>query len=94
MRLGCAQVGGVVSMNDGAVTFKGGTITNTWATVRTGHDLRSHACTGCRTFASSTWRGVWRTQHADAGLDGLLAGAMYAVSAAGCIPHLGMWPAP
>ncbi len=30
VRLGCAQYcgGGVVSMSDGAVTFKGGTITN------------------------------------------------------------------
>jgi hypothetical protein len=35
MRLGCAQYGGVVSMSDGAVTFKGGTITNTKAAVRT-----------------------------------------------------------
>ena len=33
--LGCAQYGGVVSMGDGEVTFKGGTITNTKATVRT-----------------------------------------------------------
>ncbi len=33
--LGCAQDGGVVWMYDGAVTFKGGTITNTKATVRT-----------------------------------------------------------
>jgi hypothetical protein len=29
--LGCAQGGGVVSMLDGAVTFKGGTITHTEA---------------------------------------------------------------
>ncbi len=29
--LGCAQGGGVVSMHDGAVTFKGGAITNTKA---------------------------------------------------------------
>ncbi len=29
VRLGCAQSGGVVSMYDGEVTFKGGTITNT-----------------------------------------------------------------
>ena len=35
VRLGCAQYGGVVSMSDGEVTFKGGTITNTKATVRT-----------------------------------------------------------
>ncbi len=35
VRLGCAQHGGVVSMSDGMVTFKGGTITNTKATVRT-----------------------------------------------------------
>ena len=35
MRLGCAQYGGVVWMGDGAVTFKGGSITNTKATVRT-----------------------------------------------------------
>ena len=47
MRLGCAQEGGVVSMDDGAVTFKGGTIANTKA-VRTGRDARSHAGTGCR----------------------------------------------
>ena len=38
MRLGCAQGGGgVVSMGYGEVTFKGGTITNTKATVRTSH---------------------------------------------------------
>jgi hypothetical protein len=49
VRLGCAQYGGgVVSMYDGAVTFKGGTITNTKATVRTWHVARSHAGTGCR----------------------------------------------
>ena len=35
MRRGGAQEGGVVRMSDGAVTFKGGTITNTTATVRT-----------------------------------------------------------
>jgi hypothetical protein len=36
VRLGCAQGdGGVVSMGDGEVTFKGGTITNTKTTVRT-----------------------------------------------------------
>ena len=37
VRRGCAQYGGVVSMDDGAVTFKGGTITNATAWVRTGH---------------------------------------------------------
>jgi hypothetical protein len=36
VRLGCAQYGGgVVSIIDGAVTFKGGTITNTTSSVRT-----------------------------------------------------------
>ncbi len=41
MRLGCAQCDGVVSMSDGTVTFKGGSITNTkavgahWGPVRT-----------------------------------------------------------
>ena len=30
-RLGCAQDGGVVRMDDGAITFKGGTISNTTA---------------------------------------------------------------
>ncbi len=35
MRLGCAQFGGVVNMSDGTVTFKGGSITNTKAMVRT-----------------------------------------------------------
>jgi hypothetical protein len=40
--LGCAQDGGVVSMGDGVVTFKGGTITNTAATVSTGHDACWH----------------------------------------------------
>jgi len=48
VRLGCAQGGGVVSMYDGAVTFKGGSITNTKATVRTGRDARLHTGTGCR----------------------------------------------
>ena len=49
--LGCAQASGVVSMSDGTVTFKGGTITNAKATVRTRHDPRfaclysmPHAC--------------------------------------------------
>ena len=50
MRLGGAQGGGVVQMSDGEVTFKGGTITSTKATVRSGHDPRSHACTGCRMY--------------------------------------------
>jgi hypothetical protein len=42
--LGCAQagVGGVVSMRDGAVTFKGGTITNTKA-------VGAHLALGSRT---------------------------------------------
>jgi hypothetical protein len=36
VRLGCAQGGGgVIWMYDGEVTFKGGTITNTKAAVRT-----------------------------------------------------------
>jgi hypothetical protein len=35
VRLGCAQDGGVVSMEYGEVTFKGGTITNTKTMVRT-----------------------------------------------------------
>jgi hypothetical protein len=37
VRLGCVQGSGVVSMSDGEVTFKGGTITNTKAAVRTSH---------------------------------------------------------
>jgi hypothetical protein len=45
--LGCAQGGGVVSMGDGLVEFKGGSITNTKATVRIAHDARSHTGTGC-----------------------------------------------
>ncbi len=48
MRLGRAQGGGVVSMSDGEVTFKGGSITNTKAAVRIAHDARSHMGTGCR----------------------------------------------
>ncbi len=48
MLLGCAQGGGVVWMRDGEVTFKGGTITNTKATVRTKPDARSHTGTGRR----------------------------------------------
>ena len=46
---GCAQYGGVVRMDDGAVTFKGGTISNTWAGVRV-HALRSHVA-NARTLA-------------------------------------------
>ena len=70
MWLGCAQYGGVVSMRDGAVAFKGGTITNTKATaVRTGHDARWHSCTGCRNVASSALGGVRRTLDGDAALD-------------------------
>jgi hypothetical protein len=43
---GCAQDGGVVRMDDGAVTFKGGTISRAVA-VRV-HALRSHvACRKC-----------------------------------------------
>ncbi len=38
----------MVRMYDGEVTFKGGTITNTKATVRIAHDARSHTGTGCR----------------------------------------------
>ena len=37
VRLGCAQNGGVVWMLDGLVEFKGGSITNTKATVRMMH---------------------------------------------------------
>ncbi len=49
MRCGRAQGGGgVVSMSDGEVTFKGGSITNTKATVRIAHDARLHTGTGCR----------------------------------------------
>jgi hypothetical protein len=41
-RLCCAQLGGVVSMYDGAVTFKGGTITNAKA-------VDAHFALGSRT---------------------------------------------
>jgi hypothetical protein len=54
MLLGCVQDGGVVSMYDGAVTFNGGTITNTKA-VRTGHDARWRSCTGCRMLRAVRW---------------------------------------
>ncbi len=42
VRLGCAQGGGVVSMRDGEVTFKGGTITNAKA-------VGAHGALGSRT---------------------------------------------
>jgi hypothetical protein len=41
VRLGCAQDGGVVAMSDGTVTFKGGTIANATAWVRTALELGS-----------------------------------------------------
>ncbi len=90
MRLGCAQYGGVVSMYDGAVTFKGGTITNTKATVRTGHDARSHAGTGCRML-----RGLRRAVCGARcmGMRDSMARSRCAVSAAGRGPPLGQRPA-
>ena len=85
MRLGCAQDGGVVSMGDGEVTFKGGTITNTKA-VRTGNDARSHAGTGCRML-----RRLRRTVCGARcmGMRDSMARSSYVVSAAGRMPHLG-----
>jgi hypothetical protein len=87
MRLGCAQYGGgVVSMGDGEVTFKGGTITNTKAAVRTGNDARSIAGTGCRLLQRL------RLAVCGArcmGMRGSFARSSYVVSAAGRMPHLG-----
>ena len=70
MWLCCAQNGGVVSMSDGAVTFKGGTITNTTATVSTGHDGCWHVCPRCGMLANGMWRSVRRTLHGVAAVDG------------------------
>ena len=87
MWLGCAQNGGgVVSMYDGEVTFKGGTITNTKATVRTGHVARSHAGTRCRML-----RGLRRAVCGARcmGMRDSMARSSGAVSAAGRMPHLG-----
>ncbi len=69
-RLCCAQLGGVVWMRDGAVTFKGGTITNTKA-------VGAH-CASCAVaygywmphVAKTTPRGVRRALRRNAGLDG------------------------
>ncbi len=70
MRFGCAQHGGVVSMSDGTVTFKGGSITNTKA-------VGAHwACCAVAyaywmpVVAKTTPRGVRRALRGDAGLDG------------------------
>ena len=90
MRLGCAQYGGgVVSMRDGAVTFKGGTITNITA-VRTGRDARSHAGTGCRTL-----RGLRRAVCGARcmGMRDPMVRSSRAVSAVGRTPRLGTGPA-
>ena len=89
MRLGCAQDGGVVLMYDGEVTFKGGTITNTKATVRTGHDARSHAGTGCR-----MWRGPRRAVCGARcmGMRDSMVRPSCAAAAAGRMPHLGEGP--
>ncbi len=91
MRLGCAQSGGGVvwMVNDGEVTFKGGTITNTKA-VRTGNDARSHAGTGCRMLRGLR-RAVCRARCM--GMRDSMARSSCAVSAAGRMPHLGMGPA-
>ncbi len=75
MWLGCAQGGGVVSMGYGEVTFKGGTITNTKATVRTRRDAHVECCAvACGYWmphvARTTLRCVRRALHGDAGLDG------------------------
>jgi hypothetical protein len=83
VRLGCAQYGGVVSMSDGAVTFKGGTITNTTA-VRTGHNPRSHAGTGCRMLQRL------RRAVCCMGMRDSMVRSSFAVSAACRMPHLGM----
>jgi hypothetical protein len=87
VRLGCAQGGGgVVSMYDGEVTFKGGTITNTKAAVRTGLDARSHTGTGCRML-----RGLRRAVCGARcmGMRDSMARSSCAVSAASRMPHLG-----
>ncbi len=90
MRLGCAQGGGVVSMRDGEVTFKGGTITNTKVTVRTGRDARSHMGTGCRML-----RGLRRAVCGARclGMRDPMVRSSCAVSVAGRMPNLGMGPA-
>ena len=87
MRLGCAQnSGGVVSMSDGAVTFKGGTITNTKATVRTWNDARSRTGTGCRMLRRLR-RAVCGARCM--GMRDSMARSSCAISAAGRMPHLG-----
>jgi hypothetical protein len=86
MRLGCAQSGGMVFMYDGEVTFKGGTITNTKAAVRTGLDARSHTGTGCRMLRRLR-RAVCGARCM--GMRDSMARSSCAVSAAGRMPHLG-----
>jgi hypothetical protein len=89
VRLGCAQYGGggVVSMSDGAVTFKGGSITNTKAPVRTRRDARSHAGTGCRMLRRLR-RAVCGARCV--GMRDSMVRSSCAVSAACRMPHLGM----
>ncbi len=86
MRLGCAQYGGVVSMGYGEVTFKGGTITNTKATVRTEHDERLHTRTRCR-MVQRLRRAVCGARCM--GMRDSMARSSCAVSAACRMPHLG-----
>jgi hypothetical protein len=86
MWLGRAQSGGgVVSMSDGAVMFKGGTITNTTATVSTGHDGCWRVCPRCSMLrmecgAVCVARCMWWRQS--------MVHSSYAVCAARRMPHL------
>jgi hypothetical protein len=84
-----AQYGGVVTMYDGAVTFKGGTITNTKATVRIGRDAPSHTGTGCRMLLGLR-RAVCGARCM--GIRDSMVRSSCVVSAAGRMPRLGMRP--
>jgi hypothetical protein len=76
----------MVFMGDGEVTFKGGTITNTKAAVRTGLDARSHTGTGCR-MLQRLRRAVCGARCM--GMRDSMARSSYVVAAAGRMPHLG-----
>jgi hypothetical protein len=52
VRLGCEQIGGVVSMGYGEVTFKGGTITNITSTVRDAGRMRVLDAACCEDYAA------------------------------------------
>ncbi len=85
-RRGCAQLGGVVWMCDGAVTFEGGSITNTKAVGA--HWASCAVACGYRMphVAKTTPHCVRRALHGDAGLDG-----PFELCVVCRVSHAGVW---